>query len=131
MTKIVRITILFRKGDDVTYEYAWFKSWSKKHPEIWLSVPIVREKLLKYSQFHVDDKLDLAAAGLPPVAPFDGAATMWARSLEDLGAIFSDSEYDAIVVPDEEKFLKRSEALPMIGWNEDKFVSEDFQQSIE
>ncbi|KAK1948660.1 hypothetical protein LY78DRAFT_595387, partial [Colletotrichum sublineola] len=87
--------------------------------------------LLEYSRFHVDDKVDLAAAGLPPVAPFDGAATMWARGLEDLGAIFSDSEYNAIVVPDEEKFLKRSEALPMIGCNEDKFVSEDFQQSIE
>ncbi|KAK2055304.1 hypothetical protein LY76DRAFT_520726 [Colletotrichum caudatum] len=126
MAKVVRITFLFRKRDDITYEQ-FHEYWSKKHPEIWLSVPIVKEKLLKYSQFHADDKLDLTAAGLPPVAPFDGAATMWARSLEDLGAIFSDSEYNAIVVPDEEKFLKRSEAVPMIGWDEDKFVSKDFQ----
>ncbi|KAK1993028.1 hypothetical protein LX36DRAFT_643800 [Colletotrichum falcatum] len=125
MTRIVRITFLFRKRDDITHQ-EFHEYWSKKHPEIWLSVPIVKEKLLKYSQFHADDKLDLTAAGLPPVAPFDGAATMWARSLEDLGAIFSDAEYNAIVVPDEEKFLKRSEAVPMIGWDEDKFVSQDF-----
>lgn len=47
----------------------------------------MKEKLVKYSQFHVDEKLDLSATGLPPVAPFDGAATMWAKSLEDIHAV--------------------------------------------
>ncbi|KAF4435248.1 Dimeric alpha+beta barrel [Fusarium acutatum] len=124
MAKIVRITFLLRKRDVVTYEQ-FHKYWSEEHPKIWLSVPIVKQNLVKYSQFHADEKLDLSATGMPPVAPFDGAATMWAKSLEDLHAIFSDPEYNRIVVPDEEKFLKRSEAVPIVGWDEVKFVKED------
>ncbi|KAF5720109.1 dimeric alpha+beta barrel [Fusarium mundagurra] len=123
MAKIVRITFLLRKRDDVT--------WSEEHPKIWLSVPIVKQNLVKYSQFHADETLDLSGTGMPPVAPFDGAATMWAKSLEDLHAIFSDPEYNRIVVPDEEKFLKRSEAVPIIGWDEVKFVKEDISKGTE
>jgi hypothetical protein len=33
-----------------------------------------------------------------------------------------DEDYLKVVVPDEEKFLKRDEALPMVGWDEDKWV---------
>ncbi|KAG4271278.1 hypothetical protein FPRO04_11201 [Fusarium proliferatum] len=125
MAKIVRITFLLRKYDDIT--------WSEEHPKIWLSVPIVKQNLVKYSQFHADKKLDLSGTGMPPVAPFDGAATMWAKSLEDLHAvrIFSDPEYNRIVVPDEEKFLKRAEAVPIIGWDEVKFVKEGLLEGAE
>ncbi|KAH7227137.1 uncharacterized protein BKA55DRAFT_626588 [Fusarium redolens] len=130
MAKIVRITFLLRKRDDITHEQ-FHKYWSEEHPKIWLSVPIVKEKLVKYSQFHVDEKVDLSATGLPPVAPFDGAATMWAKSLEDLHAVFTDPEYNRIVVPDEEKFLKRAEAVPMVGWDEDRFVTEGMLGGME
>ncbi|KAF5572747.1 dimeric alpha+beta barrel [Fusarium pseudoanthophilum] len=130
MAKIVRITFLLRKRDDVTYGQ-FHKYWSEEHPKIWLSVPIVKQNLVKYSQFHADEKLDLSGTGMPPVAPFDGAATMWAKSLEDLHAIFSDPEYNRIVVPDEEKFLKRSEAVPIVGWDEVKFVKEDISRETE
>ncbi|OAL54651.1 hypothetical protein IQ07DRAFT_596144 [Pyrenochaeta sp. DS3sAY3a] len=123
MTRIVRITFLLRKRDDITYE-EFHKYWSETHPEIWLSVPIVKEKLVKYSQFHADEKLDLSATGLPPTASFDGAATMWARSLEDIHAIFTDPQYNAIVVSDEEKFIKRNDSVPIIGWDEDKYVTD-------
>ncbi|KAK7600608.1 hypothetical protein V3481_002141 [Fusarium oxysporum f. sp. vasinfectum] len=74
MVKIVRITFLLRKRDDITH--GQFHNWSEEHPKIWLYVPIVKQKLVKYSQFHADEKLDLSATGLPPVARFDGAATM-------------------------------------------------------
>ncbi|KAG9506510.1 hypothetical protein J7337_000042 [Fusarium musae] len=129
MAKIVRITLLLRKRDDVTYEQ--FHNWSEEHPKIWLSVPIVQQNLVKYSQFHADEKLDLSGTIMPPVAPFDGAATMWAKSLEDLHAIFSDPVYNRIVVPDEEKFLKRAEAVPIIGWDEVKFVKEGLSEGTE
>ncbi|KAI7763132.1 hypothetical protein LZL87_012169 [Fusarium oxysporum] len=128
MAKIVRITFLLQKRDDVTHEQ--FHNWSEEHPKIWLSVPIVKEKLVKYSQFHADEKLGLSATRLPLVAPFDGAATMWAKSLEDLHAV-SDPEYNRIVVPDEEKFLKRAEAVPIVGWDEVKFVTEGMWRGIE
>ncbi|CVL03257.1 uncharacterized protein FPRN_00050 [Fusarium proliferatum] len=123
MAKIVRITFLLGKYDDIT--------WSEEHPKIWLSVPIVKQNLGKYSQFHADKKLDLSGTGMPPVAPFDGAAIMWAKSLADLHSIFSDPEYNRIVVPDEEKFLKRAEAVPIIGWDEVKFVKEGLLEGAE
>jgi len=33
--------------------------------------------------------------------------------------VFHDEEYLKVVVPDEEKFLKRGEAVMMLGWDED------------
>lgn len=33
--------------------------------------------------------------------------------------IFTDPEYHAIVVPDEERFIKRNESVPIVGWDED------------
>lgn len=36
--------------------------------------------------------------------------------------IFQDEEYQRVVIPDEESFLKRSEATMMIGYDEDKWV---------
>jgi len=32
--------------------------------------------------------------------------------------VFHDEEYLRVVVPDEEKFLKRGEAVIMLGWDE-------------
>lgn len=37
-------------------------------------------------------------------------------------AVFQDEEYLRVVVPDEEKFLKRNEAVMMIGRDEELFV---------
>ena len=36
--------------------------------------------------------------------------------------VFQDEEYKRVVIPDEESFLKRSEAVMMIGYDEDKWV---------
>lgn len=33
--------------------------------------------------------------------------------------MFHDEEYLRLVVPDEEKFLKRAEAVMMLGWDEE------------
>ncbi|KAF5647852.1 dimeric alpha+beta barrel [Fusarium tjaetaba] len=120
MAKIVRITFLLRKRGDLV------RRASKD-----MAVCPHRQAESRYSQFHADEKLDLSGTGMPPVAPFDGAATMWAKSLEDLHAIFSDPEYNRIVVPDEEKFLKRAEAVPIIGWDEVKFVKEGLSGGTE
>jgi hypothetical protein len=47
-------------------------------------VPIVREKIVKYSQFHVNDALRARLADHLPFAQYDGAAEMWAKSYDDL-----------------------------------------------
>ena len=64
-----------------------YYSWSTEHPKIWLSVPIVREKIVKYSQFHVDDAFRSKMGPTLPFATFDGAAEMWAKSYDDLMAV--------------------------------------------
>ena len=35
--------------------------------------------------------------------------------------VFQDEEYKRMVIPDEEKFIKRSEAVMMIGHDEEKW----------
>ena len=64
------------------------RSWSTKHPKIWLNVAIVRAKVLKYSQFHVDNTTSkaLKASGLP-IAEFDGGVDIWAKTNEDLMSV--------------------------------------------
>lgn len=48
---------------------------------------------------------------------------MGANEYENM-KIFTDPDYNAIVVPDEEKFIKRNESVPIVGWDEDKYVAE-------
>jgi len=78
---------------------------------------------VKYSQFHVDNATSegLKAHGLP-IAEYDGGVNIWARNMEELMAIFQDEEYLRVVVPDEEKFLKRNEATMMLGKDVDLWV---------
>ncbi|RDW77000.1 hypothetical protein BP6252_05053 [Coleophoma cylindrospora] len=117
----VHLTILIKKLDSLTDEQ-FHAYWSNEHPKIWGSVPIVQAKIVKYSQFHVDAPTTAAlrAAGLP-LAEYDGEVEMWADSMEDLMAVFQDEEYLRVVVPDEESFLKRSEAVMMLGNDEVKW----------
>jgi hypothetical protein len=62
-----------------------------------------------------------ASHGIPP-SGYNGGAEFWANSIEELGAVFQDPEYQSIVVPDELKFLKRDEATLLVGYEEMKWV---------
>ncbi|CAD6566935.1 MAG: hypothetical protein CYPHOPRED_001279 [Cyphobasidiales sp. Tagirdzhanova-0007] len=120
MAPLIHLQILISKLDTIS-DADFHKYWSESHPKIWLGVKLVQENIVKYSQFHVDRKATQAveAMGVPCVT-YDGGADMWAKSLEDLMAVFQDEEYKRLVVPDEESFLKRSEAKMMIGYDEQK-----------
>ena len=63
-------------------------SWSKQHPDVFLSVPIVKKNITRYSQFHVDHQTSsaLKAHGLP-VSNYDGGVSFWGRSVEELMAV--------------------------------------------
>ncbi|TVY60737.1 hypothetical protein LSUE1_G007921, partial [Lachnellula suecica] len=111
----VKLTILIKKLDSISYEH-FHHYWRVEHPKTWLSVRIVRDNVLRYSQFHVDNSTSagLKAAGLP-MAEYDGGVNIYAASVEELMAVFTNEEYLRLVVPDEEKFLKRDEAVMMLG----------------
>lgn len=82
----------------------------------------MREKIVKYSQFHADDVFKAKMGAHLPFAQFDGAAEMWAKSYDDLMAVFTNEEYLKIVVPDEQTFLKREEALMLVGYEVPRWV---------
>ena len=86
-------------------------------------MPIVKQKLTKYSQFHTNAKVtsELQKAGVP-VSGFDGSAEFWSDSIEDAMAVFHDAEYLRVVVPDEMTFLDREKAVMMVGHEELKWV---------
>jgi len=57
-----------------------------------------------------------------PFSQFDGAAEVWAETYDDLIAVFTNEEYLKIVVPDEQTFLKREEALMFVGYEVPRWV---------
>jgi hypothetical protein len=97
-------------------------SWANEHPKIWLSIPIVREKIIKYQQFHVNDEFRKQMGEHLPFGKFDGAAEMWVEKLEDLATVFQNEEYLKVVVPDEESFMKRDQAMVLVGQELPKWV---------
>ncbi|KAI1416651.1 hypothetical protein F5Y13DRAFT_205493 [Hypoxylon sp. FL1857] len=117
--RLVRITFFIKKKTDLTSE-EFHKYWSEEHSKVFLSVPIVRRNIIKYSQFHSDSSVDLKKFGVIMIG-YDGAVSMWANTLDDLLAVFTDEEYLRTVVPDEENFFNRAEVSTMVGWDEDKW----------
>jgi len=118
----VRLTVLIKKLDTIS-DADFHAYWSKSHPKIWLSIKVVKERVVKYSQFHVNRQvMDELAAKRLPIVDYDGVMSIWGHSVEDLVAIFQDEEYKRVVVPDEEKFLNRRSAKFLLGHDEDKWV---------
>ena len=82
----------------------------------------MRQNIKSYRQFHLNAPL---TAGLKergvPVSGYDGMATIYADSVPELLAVFQSEDYHRIVVPEEEKFLKRAEVVMMFGEEEVKW----------
>ena len=84
---------------------------------------VVRDKVVAYSQYHVDKAQSDVCRGMGlPMASYDGIVKISAASFEDLMGVFQDEEYNRVVVPDEQSFLKRDQAVMMIGYDEEKKV---------
>ena len=83
----VHLCILVSKLDTFS-DSEFHKYWTESHPKIWLGVKVVQEKVIKYSQFHVDRETTkgLEAHGLPFVH-YDGGVNIWTKSVEDMMAV--------------------------------------------
>ncbi|KAI1095686.1 hypothetical protein F5B19DRAFT_489344 [Rostrohypoxylon terebratum] len=121
--RLVKITFFTKKKDGMSHE-EFHKYWSEEHSKVFLSNPTARRNLVKYSQFHADSSIDLSKFGVS-MASYDGAASMWANSLEELLEVFASEEYLKTVVADEEKFMDRNGIVTMVGWDEDKWEKND------
>ncbi|OIW22638.1 hypothetical protein CONLIGDRAFT_638240 [Coniochaeta ligniaria NRRL 30616] len=115
----VRVTLLIKKLDRLSYD-EFDKYWEGPHADIFLNVPIVKEKVLKFSQFHTnrDVSIKFAALGFP-ISEFDGGVDIWVASVEDMVAIIQDPEYQRLVVPDGKVFSKTEESKIMIGYDKE------------
>lgn len=87
-------------------------------------MPSTKEKLLKYSQYHIDPSTTTLlrhANAVTTSVEFDGAAEFWVESIEDLFTVFSDPIYIEVVIPDEKTFIDRDNAILLIGHEEVKW----------
>ncbi|KAI0382219.1 hypothetical protein F5Y04DRAFT_288008 [Hypomontagnella monticulosa] len=119
--RLVKFTIFFKKRDDISYD-KFHKYWSETHARIFLSLPIVRQKLVKYYQYHSDKSVDVSKLkGFTNVLGYDGVGVFCTRTFEDLEAIFTDEEFIRIAVPDGAEIFDLDAAVVMIGWDEEKW----------
>ncbi|KZV93440.1 hypothetical protein EXIGLDRAFT_45469 [Exidia glandulosa HHB12029] len=122
MATLIKFTVFIKRKDGLSIE-DFNKYWSDHHAEVFKSIPIVKKNLVKYTQYHVNTEASAIVGAVMPVAPFDGAAIFYARTQEDLLAVFSDPHYQSVVIPDEEQFLDRPSCQGMIGYEEIKMES--------
>jgi hypothetical protein len=64
-------------------------------------IPAVKSHVRRYVQQHA---LPVNFPGLPP-CKYDGITELWFDTVEDIGTVFSDTEYMTRIRPDEESFL--------------------------
>ncbi|KZV89985.1 hypothetical protein EXIGLDRAFT_771268 [Exidia glandulosa HHB12029] len=98
-------------------------SWSESHAALFKRIPIAQKNLVKYVQYHINAEASAIIGTVMPIVSFDGAAIFYARSQEELLAVFRHPEYLSVVVPDEESFIDRPASQVMVGYEEVKLES--------
>ena len=97
---MIKFTILLKRKQSLSHE-EFVSHHRNVHAKLFMSVPAVRETVLRYVQQHV---LPVALPGMPPVK-YDGITELWFDDVEALSRCFSDAEYLRSIRPDEERFL--------------------------
>ena len=92
---MIRLTALLRRHPDLSPE-EFQAHWRDVHAARILSVPRIREWLVRYEQHpRVPEGAWTGTEG------FDGMTLQWYESLDDFMAMISDADYQRIVGPDE------------------------------
>lgn len=116
--RYVKLSVFFNTKSDLTDE-EFHKYWSEEHGPLFSSLPIVKEKLVKYNQFHNSMAMREKAVSLGlPVMEFDAAAEFWGADLDSVMSVFQDPGYLEKVVPDENKFITREGSKFMFGYED-------------
>ena len=97
---MIKFTILLKRKPSLSHE-EFVEHHKSVHAEIFTSVPAVKETVRRYVQQHA---LPVELPGLPPMK-YDGITELWFDDVAALARCFSDSEYLAVVRPDEASFL--------------------------
>ncbi|EJD35555.1 hypothetical protein AURDEDRAFT_175353 [Auricularia subglabra TFB-10046 SS5] len=124
MPRLVKFSMFIKRKEGINLE-EFHKYWSEDHARILLAVPIVKEKIVKYVQYHANtEQMAAMAATGGAVAQWDGIVEFWARSMEDLVAVFTDPVFTSTATPDASKFGDTAASQTFIGYEEVKLDSE-------
>lgn len=98
---MIRLTALLRRNPALTAD-EFHTHWREVHAAKVLSVPRIREWLVRYEQH---DRVPADAASWTGSEGFDGMTLQWYASADDFMAMISDADYQRIVGPDEQHLI--------------------------
>ncbi|KAK6533660.1 hypothetical protein TWF694_002593 [Orbilia ellipsospora] len=122
--KCIRVTMLFKKLSDLSYEQ-FHEHWAHTHAPLctkWMQ----RYGIVKYTQNHIKKSLLkglVDAVGWVKTADYDGIADFYVRDLESFTNAIADDYYINVLVPDAGLFSDMSNCLLTVG--EDYLVVDD------
>lgn len=98
---MIRLTAMLRRNPALSPE-EFQAHWRDVHAAKILSVPGMRDRLVRYEQH---PRLDPGPGGWAGTEGFDGVAVQTFRSLDDFTAMTVDPGYQETVAPDERRLL--------------------------
>jgi hypothetical protein len=98
---MIRLTAMLRRNPALTAE-EFQAHWRDVHAAKIVSVPGVRDRLVRYEQH---PRLAPASNGWAGTEGFDGVAMQWYRNVDDFIAMTNDPGYRETVAPDERQLL--------------------------
>ncbi|KAJ7649380.1 hypothetical protein DFH06DRAFT_1326110 [Mycena polygramma] len=114
-TDRARIAILMTRKPGTSKE-EFGRYWTEVHGPQFIALDIVKAKLLKYEQGHVNTEMSdrLRTAGLP-VPDYDGLAILEAKSHKDLMEVVGSEEFQTVVKGDAANFLdgEKIQVMPL------------------
>jgi hypothetical protein len=98
---MIRLTAMLRRNPALTAE-EFQAHWRDVHAAKIVSVPGVRDRLVRYEQH---PRLAPVSNGWAGTEGFDGVAMQWYRSVDDFIAMTNDPGYREAIAPDERQLL--------------------------
>jgi EthD domain len=98
---MIRLTAMLRRNPALSAE-EFQAQWRDVHAAKILSVPGVRDRLVRYEQH---PRLDTGPGGWAGTEGFDGVTMQWYPSLDDFTAMTLDPGYQETVASDERQLL--------------------------
>ncbi|KAG6549698.1 hypothetical protein Mapa_008678 [Marchantia paleacea] len=121
---VLKLTLLVKRKEGISFE-DFDNHWTNNHGPLLASIPIFKEKLIKYTQVHMSQKHMNIMNGLPMMKGYDGIMEAYAEKMEDFEALFECEEYKSIIMPDEDLFVDRSQCQMFIGYEEMHWDNEE------
>lgn len=96
---MIKFTILLRRRSGMSHDD--FVAYHRDtHASLFMSVKAVKDNVRRYVQQHT---VEVDLPGMPGPT-FDGVTELWFDDVASIGAVFGDSEYLAVIRPDEARF---------------------------